>query len=59
MLATSPFKFITIEDKRVYDENGKAYRDIDYTNHGNAKNHPQVPHEHTWEWQNGTPKRIP
>lgn len=32
--------------ERYYDENGKPYLDIDYTNHGNPKTHPHVPHEH-------------
>lgn len=25
--------------------------DIDYTNHGNVKKHPKVPHRH--DWKNG------
>ena len=29
-----------------YDAKGNAYLDIDYSNHGNAKLHPNVPHEH-------------
>lgn len=32
--------------RRFYDENGTAYRDVHMTNHGNAKNHPEYPHEH-------------
>ena len=24
-------------------------KDIDYTDHGNPKEHPKVPHEHTWD----------
>ncbi len=32
--------------ERYYDANGKAYLDIDYTNHGNSKTHPNVPHQH-------------
>ena len=46
-----------IVTRRWYDENGKAYKDVDYTNHGNAKNHPKVPHEHTWDWSSGKPVR--
>lgn len=34
--------------ERYYDENGKAKMDIDYTNHGNPKRHPNVPHKHMW-----------
>lgn len=25
-------------------------KDIDYTDHGNPKEHLKVPHEHTWDW---------
>lgn len=34
--------------RRWYDSNGNAYRDVDMTNHGNSKTHPEYPHEHTW-----------
>ncbi len=34
--------------EREYDEFGNAKRDIDYTNHGNPKEHPNVPHVHRW-----------
>jgi len=37
--------------RRYYGKNGKAQMDIDYTNHGNAKKHPKVPHRH--DWKNG------
>ena len=46
-----------IKTRRWYDENGYAYRDVDMTNHGNAKEHPEWPHEHTWDWSSGKPKR--
>ena len=42
---------------RWYDSEGKAYRDVDMSDHGNFKEHPEVPHEHTWEYNNGKPKR--
>ena len=32
--------------ERYYDSNGEPYLDIDYTDHGNPKQHPIVPHEH-------------
>ena len=35
-----------LTSERYYDARGDAYLDIDYTNHGNAKTHPIVPHEH-------------
>lgn len=35
-----------IEEERYYDENGETYLEIHYTNHGNPKTHPVVPHIH-------------
>ena len=46
-----------IKTRRWYDSEGKAYRDVDMSDHGNSKEHPEVPHEHTWEYNNGKPKR--
>lgn len=46
----------TIQE-RYYDSHGKAYLDIDYTDHGNRKMHPHVPHEHQIHFKNGTPFR--
>ena len=43
--------------RRWYDANGNAYRDVDMTNHGNSKTHPEYPHEHMWEWSDGIPRR--
>ena len=36
--------------RRYYDENGRVYRDVDMTNHGNPKVHPEYPHEHYWKF---------
>ena len=38
-----------VATRRWYDSKGNAYRDIDMTNHGNPKTHPEYPHEHTWD----------
>ena len=46
-----------VKTRRWYDSDGKAYRDVDMSDHGNPKEHPEVPHEHTWEYSNGKPKR--
>ena len=27
------------------------------SDHGNPKEHPEVPHEHIWEYNGGKPKR--
>ena len=44
--------------RRWYDGNGRAKKDVDFTDHGNPKTHPEVPHEHTWEWdKNGNANR--
>jgi hypothetical protein len=37
-----------IIQERYYDGNGQAALDIDYTDHGNPKTHPVVPHQHRW-----------
>lgn len=37
-----------VHQERYYDEYGLPYLDIDYTDHGNPKQHPVVPHEHDW-----------
>lgn len=46
-----------VKTRRQYDSEGKAYRDVDMTDHGNPKQHPEVPHEHTWDWSSGGPIR--
>ncbi len=30
---------------------------MDMSDHGNSKEHPEVPHEHTWEYNNGKSKK--
>lgn len=42
-----------IESERYYDRNGRVYLDIDYTDHGNPKTHPNVPHIHLWTYEKG------
>lgn len=44
-----------LTSERYFDDNGHAYLDIDYTDHGNPKTHPHVPHEHDiWFDENGS-----
>ena len=43
---TKNYKDGNLHSERYYDENGDVYLDIDYTNHGNSKMHPDVPHQH-------------
>ncbi len=43
--------------RRWFDSEGKAQRDLDYTNHGNAKEHPEWPHEHIWDWSKNPPRQ--
>ena len=35
---------------RHYGRDGRAFRDIDYTDHNNPKTHPIVPHQHRFDW---------
>ena len=35
-----------IKTRRWFGPDGNQIRDIDYTNHGNPKTHPEWPHEH-------------
>lgn len=37
-----------VYQRRYYGKDGNAEMDIDYTNHGNSKLHPKVPHRHDW-----------
>lgn len=37
-----------VEQRRYYGKTGKPRKDIDYSNHGNEKLHPDVPHVHDW-----------
>ena len=36
-----------LSSERYYGSDGKPYLDIDYSDHGNPKAHPDVPHEHS------------
>lgn len=38
-----------VVSERYYNEMGDVYLDIDYTDHGNPKTHPHVPHIHRWK----------
>ncbi|OFD51132.1 hypothetical protein BWGOE4_16230 [Bacillus mycoides] len=49
---TYHFKNGKLDKKRYYDHRGRAIKDIDYSNHGNAKKHPVVPHKHYFKWRN-------
>ncbi len=40
-----------------FDANGKPVKDIDHTDHGRPKEHPDVPHEHPYRPSDG--KRMP
>jgi len=36
--------------ERNYGPDGRAVSDEHYTDHGNPATHPDVPHEHDWDW---------
>lgn len=40
------YKDGSVNSERYFDDEGKPYLDIDYSDHGNPKMHPYVPHEH-------------
>ena len=46
-----------LDSERYYDGDGNAYLDIDYSDHGNPKTHPIVPHQHHITWKDGEPHR--
>lgn len=46
-----------IVTRRWFDEDGRAIRDVDFTNHGNPKTHPEWPHEHSWDWTQIPPRQ--
>ena len=54
---TQNYKDGKLNSERYYDSNGNAYLDIDYSNHGNPKMHPKVPHQHKITYINGEPHR--
>lgn len=55
---TKNYKHGRMIQERYYDEKGDVYLDIDYTDHGNPKFHPIVPHQHNWyRDENGKPRR--
>lgn len=42
------YKDGVIQSRRYYGKDGKPKLDIDMSDHGNAKEHPVVPHYHNW-----------
>ncbi len=46
-----------VVQKRTYGSDGKAREDEDFTDHGNSKKHPKVPHKHKWGWDGDKPMR--
>jgi hypothetical protein len=48
----------TKKQRRYYDKNGKADMDIDYTDHGTPKIHPN-PHRHNWNGNTRGPWYVP
>lgn len=42
-----------VVQRRYYGRTGKPRLDLDFTDHGNAKQHPIVPHRHGWKELSG------
>ena len=55
---TKNYKDGKLSTERYYGSDGKPYLDIDYSNHGNAKMHPHVPHEHKITFKDGKMNRA-
>ena len=51
--AIQNYKEGNLVTERYYGFDGKPYLDIDYTDHGNPKMHPIVPHEHYISFDSG------
>lgn len=47
-----------LESRRYFGATGKVRLDIDLTNHGNAKEHPIVPHAHDWNFKDTQYKDV-
>lgn len=47
-----------LEQRRIYDENSHVKFDIDFSDHGNSKLHPNVPHIHKWHVDSKSGKII-
>ncbi|EST55723.1 hypothetical protein T458_07740 [Brevibacillus panacihumi W25] len=45
-----------LKTRRYFGSDGRALRDVDFTDHGNPKMHPKVPHEHDWDWTKKPPR---
>lgn len=43
------YKNGNLDSRRYFGRTGKPRLDIDFTNHGNSKLHPIVPHAHGWD----------
>lgn len=50
------FKNKKMYKQRYYDHKGRALKNIDFTNHGNPKTHPVVPHKHYSFWKKKKPR---
>ena len=49
-----------VTTRRWFGPDGKATRDVDFDQHGNPKEHPEAPHEHTWTYgEDGKPTGRP
>ena len=47
----------TIKQRRYYDPDGMAQRDIDFNHPGNKTHH--FPHTHKWDWKKNPPRQKP
>jgi RHS repeat-associated protein len=45
-----------VVQRRYFGPDGRAVKDIDFSDHGTPKQHPKVPHEHDWDWSKKPPR---
>lgn len=54
---TDLYKNGKLFQQRWYGPDGRAARNRDHNNHGNPKEHPNVPHDHPWDWEKSPPRQ--
>ncbi|WP_163195460.1 minor capsid protein [Clostridium thermarum] len=48
-----------VKQRRIYDDNGKAVKDIDTTDHNKPKYHPMGAHKHEYNYNDRNPRGKP
>jgi len=51
------FKNGELVESRCFGPDGRAIHARDYRDHGNPKRHPEVPHDHRYDWSKKPPRQ--